>query len=225
MNNRIILISKFLERNTKINLSAIRDEQWVYDKHIIDALTLTQFELIQPWMMVADVGTGGGRPLLALAQYYTNTNFVGIDGRRKKIEAVQAIAIESWINNVKTQRGRIEEIKWSYDIVTARAVAYADVLLDRIHPILKPGGSMVLYKLDTEEENAIIMMRCNKNRYDITQRHHYQLMWDEQQWNKDEFTWERIIDLNTPWGGDEKAKRILWILTKHRSHQQTKKKL
>lgn len=200
MNNRKLLISRFLERNTKLNLSAIRDEQWVYEKHIVDALEIIQFDIIKPDMLVADVGTGGGWPLLALAQSYPNTEFVGIDGRRKKMEAVQAIAIESWIHNVETQRGRIEEVKWSYDIVTARAVAYADVLLDWIHPILKPGWSMILYKLDTEEENTIITMWCNKNRYDITQRHNYQLEGDE-------------------------TKRILWILTKHRSHQQTKKQL
>jgi hypothetical protein len=53
------------------------------------------------------------------------------------------------------------------------------------------------------------MMRCNKNRYDITQRHHYQLQ-NEQQW--------------IPEKGDD-TKRILRILTKHRSHQQTKKQL
>ncbi len=200
MNIRTTLISKFLERNTKLNLSAIRDEQWVYEKHIIDALEVIQFDIIKPDTVVADVGTGGGWPLLALAQSYPDTEFVGIDSRRKKMEAVQAIAIESWINNVETQRGRIEEVTGSYDIVTARAVAYADVLLDWIHPILKPGGSMILYKLDTEEENAIIMMRCNKNRYDITQRHHYQLE-------------------------NDTTYRILWILTKHRSHQQTKKQL
>lgn len=199
MNNRILLISRFLERNTKLNLSAIRDEQWVYDKHIVDALEVIQFDIIKPDMVVADVGTGGGWPLLALAQTYPDTEFIGIDGRRKKMEAVQSIAIEAWLNNVTTQRGRIEQVRWSYDIVTARAVAYADVLLDRIHPILKPGGSMILYKLDTEEENTIIMMRCNKNHYDITQRHHYQLENDEHE-----------------------TKKILWILTKHRSHQQNK---
>lgn len=196
---RTNIISRFLERNTKLNLSAIRDEQWVYDKHIVDALELIQFDIIKPDMVVADVGTGGGWPLLALAQVYPDTQFVGIDGRRKKMEAVQSIAIEAWLHNVTTQRGRIEQVRWSYDIVTARAVAYADVLLDWIHPILKPGGSMILYKLDTEEENTIIMMRCNKHHYDITQRHHYQLENDEHE-----------------------TKRILWILTKHRSHQQTK---
>lgn len=200
MKQRTTLITRFLEWNTKLNLSAIRDAQWVYDKHILDALEVTQFNIIQPWMKIADVGTGWGRPLLALAQYYPDVDFIGIDARRKKMEAVQAIAIESWLDNVQTQRGRIEEIRWSYDIITARAVAYADILLDRIHPLLKPGGSMVLYKLDTEEENHIITDRCSAHHYDIIQQYHYQLSWDI-------------------------TKRILWILTKHRSQQQQKKQL
>ena len=215
MNTHTKLIETFLTRNTKLNLSAIRDEQWVYDKHIVDALTLTQFEVIQPWMLVADVGTWGWWPLLALAQHYPEAEFIWIDARRKKMEAVQAIAIKSWINNIETQRGRIEEVRWSYDIVTARAVAYADVLLDRIHPILKPGGSMVLYKLDTEEENAFIMMWCNKNHYDITQQYHYQLESDKQQSNSES---GEICE-------KQDTKRILRILTKHRSHQQSKKKI
>gem|GEM_PF-596903 len=95
MNSRTTLISRFLDRNTKLNLSAIRDEQSVYDKHIMDALEVLQFDIIKPDMVVADVGTGGGWPLLALAQSYPDTQFVGIDGRRKKMEAVQTIAIES----------------------------------------------------------------------------------------------------------------------------------
>jgi len=61
----------------------------------MDALEVLQFDIIKPDMVVADVGTGGGWPLLALAQSYPDTQFVGIDGRRKKMEAVQTIAIES----------------------------------------------------------------------------------------------------------------------------------
>lgn len=68
---------------------------------------------------------------------------------------------------------------------------------------------MILYKLDTEEENTIIMMRCNKNLYDITHRHHYQLESDKQQSPSDK----------------PDTKRILRILTKHRSHQQPKNRL
>ena len=174
----------------------------------MDALEVLQFDIIKPDMVVADVGTGGGWPLLALAQSYPDTQFVGIDGRRKKMEAVQTIAIESWLNNVETQRSRIEQVRWSYDIVTARAVAYADVLLEWIHPILKPWGYMILYKLDTEEENMIIRRWCERNRYDVHIQHPYQLNDDKQGLRSTK----------------QETKRILRILKKHRSHEQSKKR-
>lgn len=36
------LVNVFLEKNNHINLSAIRDEQGVYDKHIRDALEVAK---------------------------------------------------------------------------------------------------------------------------------------------------------------------------------------
>jgi len=198
METRTTLITAFVEYNSQINLSAIRAPQDIYDKHIVDALEITQLDVIKPKMLVADIGTGGGWPLLALAQYYPETNFVGIDATRKKVNAVRSIADQARLTNVTAQRWRVEDLTGSYDIITARAVAYADVLLDWIHPLLKPGWAMILYKLDTEEENKYITRRCGNNHYDITHEHHYQLAWDE-------------------------TSRILRVLTKHRSHQQKQK--
>lgn len=52
------LITVFLEKNAQINLSAIRDVDGVYKKHILDSLeTMNAFEFL-PGMHVADVGTG-----------------------------------------------------------------------------------------------------------------------------------------------------------------------
>ena len=53
------LIKVFLEKNSQINLSAIRDEQGVYDKHIRDALEVAKVFDFQNDMQVCDVGTGG----------------------------------------------------------------------------------------------------------------------------------------------------------------------
>gem|GEM_PF-4671873 len=64
------------------------------------------------------------------------------------------------MSNVQIKWGRIEQMHERYDIVTARAVAYADVLLDWIHPLVKTTGMMILYKLDTDEENGIIITWC-----------------------------------------------------------------
>ena len=58
------LVSIFLEKNTHINLSAIRDEEGVWVKHIEDSLiTLPLFEQFgDKKLKILDLGTGGGFP-------------------------------------------------------------------------------------------------------------------------------------------------------------------
>jgi 16S rRNA (guanine527-N7)-methyltransferase len=52
------LVDVFLEKNKQINLSAIRDEQGVFDKHIRDALEVKNVFDLTSDMKVCDVGTG-----------------------------------------------------------------------------------------------------------------------------------------------------------------------
>ena len=58
--------------------------------------------------------------------------------------------------NCKALHGRVEDHKKKYDVVTARAVAYADKLLPWIDSILKSWWHAILYKLFTNEEDALI---------------------------------------------------------------------
>gem|GEM_PF-4061183 len=67
---------------------------------------------------------------------------------------------------------------------------------------------MILYKLDTEEENMIIRRWCERNRYDVHIQHPYQLNDDKQGLRSTK----------------QETKRILRILKKHRSHEQSKKR-
>lgn len=55
------LVSIFLEKNTQINLSAIRDEEGVWTKHIEDSLiTLPLFDQFgDKKIKILDLGTGG----------------------------------------------------------------------------------------------------------------------------------------------------------------------
>ena len=62
---------------------------------------------------------------------------------------------------------RAEEHKVQYDIVTARAVAYADQIIPRCLPLCKKGGLICLYKELKPEEREEILIQCkkhNKNR-------------------------------------------------------------
>ena len=78
MINRKDLVKVFLEKNKQINLSAIRDENWVMLKHIKDSLELEKIIEWNEWMKVADVWTGGGFPLMPLAISHPECNFMWI---------------------------------------------------------------------------------------------------------------------------------------------------
>lgn len=167
------LIQTFLERNSRLNLSAIRDAEGVYTKHILDSIELDNVLTLASGATLLDVGTGGWFPLLPLASKYPEVLCTGIDARRKKIDAVNAIIQEVGIQNAKALRWRIEEHRQKYDYVTARAVAYSDILVPELIKVTKPWGNIILYKLFTEEEHRSIRDLCRRYHVQLQHEHYY----------------------------------------------------
>ncbi|MDD2907155.1 MAG: 16S rRNA (guanine(527)-N(7))-methyltransferase RsmG [Candidatus Gracilibacteria bacterium] len=146
----------FKEKNSQINLSAIRDDAGIIEKHFIDSVMLNVF--IELEGKVADMGTGGGFPLIPLAIINPNVKFVGIDSVGKKLKAIEEFCEKLDIKNVTTLNGRAEVIgqnldyRESFDFVTSRATAFFPTLLEYVIPLLKVGGIFCAYKLDDKEE-------------------------------------------------------------------------
>lgn len=162
------LVDIFLEKNSQINLSAIRDADWVYTKHILDGLEANNHkfvdELFQHAKNMLDIGTWGGFPLLPLAIHYPHIDCYGIDARKKKTLAVEDIALQLWLENVTLHRWRAEDKKlalWRYDIVTARSVTYADPLFDLCFRLIERKGWMIWWKQFTFEEDATVIELSN----------------------------------------------------------------
>ena len=177
---RNTLIQLFLEKNKQINLSAIRDEEWVRVKHIQDSLELEKIIEWKEWMKIADIWTGGGFPLMPLAISHPECNFVWIDSVRKKTIAVWEILNELWVKNVEMMRTRIEEITWqTFDLVTARAVAYSDKLLNRATPLVKKWWRIALMKQINHEERKVLLDTAKKKKLVLEKEYKYQLFdWD-----------------------------------------------
>lgn len=173
------LITCFLDRNSKINLSAIRDADGVREKHILDSLELTKVYQIPTWATCLDLGTGGGFPLLPLAMTHPAVKFTGIDARKKKVEVVNQMIASLGVSNVRALRGRIEEHHDRYDMVVSRAVAYADQLFSRAIPHLKPWGVLSCYKLFTPEEDHLIITLMRQYQLQMIALHHYRLPHDQ----------------------------------------------
>ncbi len=124
------LIDVFLAKNGELNLSAIRDADGVFVKHIQDSLELLKIIQIPDDVLVVDVGTGGGFPLLPLAMSCPQVHFTGIDARRKKVAAINDMLDVLHISNAQAVWVRVEDYALARaDIVTARAVAHVDVII------------------------------------------------------------------------------------------------
>ena len=145
-----------LEVNQNMNLTAITDTADVIAKHLADSVIASRY--IPQGARVCDVGCGGGFPSLPLAIIRPDITIVGIDSTEKRINYVNESAKRLGLTNLTAIAGRAEdlsrtELRESFDICTARAVANLPVLSELCIPFVKLGGSFVAMKgkLSSEE--------------------------------------------------------------------------
>jgi len=145
-----------MEKNSQINLSAIRDADGIIEKHFIDSLMLAIFTDVE-WK-VADMWTGGGFPGIPLAIIAPETHFTLVDSVGKKLRCVDEFANTLELDNIDTLVWRAEDIgkdvkhRESYDMVVSRATAFFPTLLEYTIPLLKVGWILAAYKLTDKEE-------------------------------------------------------------------------
>ena len=173
------LANTFLEKNSQINLSAIRDLEWIKIKHINDSLELNKVLKIPEGAKVLDLWTWWGFPLLPLAITNPKADFTWIDSRRKKIQAIQEMINNLWLRNIRLVRWRIEEHKGNYDIITARAVSYIDNLLKRTKHLIKKWGILAFYKQYSPQEYKDMEKLLPRYKLKLLKIHHYKLFNDD----------------------------------------------
>ncbi len=141
-------IDIFLAQNAKLNLISKNDEKYLWEKHILDSLSIEKFfnTIDITGMRLLDIGTGGGFPAVPVALAYPTLEVFGLDSIRKKINAIEAIKEELEIKNLHTLCDRAENIKERFDIVTSRAVASLKIISRYALPLLKKDGYFIAYK-------------------------------------------------------------------------------
>ena len=151
------LSSHMLEVNKSLNLTAIKDEDGVILKHLVDSSACVRY--IPENARIADIGCGGGFPSLVIAILRGDVSVLGVDSVAKKVKYVDETATLLGLNNVSVSSRRAEELgqngeyRESFDIVTARAVARLNILCELCLPLLKVGGKFIAMKaLTTKEE-------------------------------------------------------------------------
>lgn len=156
----------FLRQNAVLNLISKNDEKYLWEKHIYDSLSIEKFfeKYGTNFKTLLDFGTGGGFPSVPIALAYPELSVTAMDSIRKKINAVSALKDELDIKNLSPICGRVETLNKEFDIVTSRAVASLDKIVEYAMPRLAKDGYFVAYK-SQKAQDEIDLARKSLKKY------------------------------------------------------------
>jgi len=158
-----------IEYNKIMNLTGITDKEDVYLKHYYDSLSLIRIINLEEYKSLCDVGTGAGFPGIVLKIVFPNLKVTLIDSLNKRINFLKVVIRELELEDIEAFHCRAEEYAIKniekFDLVTSRAVATTNVLLELCIPILKVGGFFIAMKANMESEpsfeNAQKELNCS----------------------------------------------------------------
>ncbi len=157
LNQFYIYMQLLIEWNEKINLTAITEPEDIIDKHFIDSISIVPY--IKENSKILDIGTGAGFPGIPLKITLHGSKITLLDSLNKRIVFLEEVIQKLKLKDIKAIHSRAEEFakaneqRESYDIVTSRAVARLNVLIEYMLPFVKIGGSCICMKsADINEE-------------------------------------------------------------------------
>jgi 16S rRNA (guanine527-N7)-methyltransferase len=174
-------LTLFLEYNNHTNLSAIRDEKGIIEKHFIDSLygvgvidglysrhsdegriQVSEHRSFVPeddgTLKLLDIWSGWWFPGIPLKIVIPELQVTLLDSVGKKVKAMDHFVRKLDLENISAIQERAEilaknpEHRGCYDIVVSRATAYITDILPWALPFLTPKGKVLLYKMPSKEE-------------------------------------------------------------------------
>jgi 16S rRNA (guanine527-N7)-methyltransferase len=144
----------------------LTDPSTAVDAHVADALVALELEQVRGARRIADLGSGAGFPGLVLAVALPDARVFLVESSSKKCAFLARAAEAMELTNAEPVPSRAES--WddgigTCDLVTARAVAPLNVLVEYAAPLLVAGGALVAWKGrrdDGEEADAAAAARA-----------------------------------------------------------------
>ncbi len=143
--NQIKILDKYvnllIEKNKVINLISRKDEENVWESHILHSLALQFLFDFKNIAKIMDIGTGGGLPGIPLKIFNENISLDLVDSIEKKINAVKMFIEQLELKNTRALCSRVENLGMNYsgkyDLIICRAVAPLKNLINWSKPLLK----------------------------------------------------------------------------------------
>ena len=151
--------------NEKMNLTAITDKKDVYLKHFYDSLTILKVIDLNNIDTLCDIGTGAGFPGLVLKICYPHLKVTLLDSLNKRLLFLKEVIDVLKLKDVTLVHERAEEYALKnrevFDLVTARAVAPLNILLEYSLPLVKKNKYFIALKGKNEDNyfNALNILK------------------------------------------------------------------
>lgn len=160
-----LYLGLLLEANKTVNLTAIRDPDEAWHRHILDALSLLPILAgeLGEGARLADVGSGGGVPGIPLAIVLEGAiqglRVTLIESTGKKARFLEAVIERLGLSHVRVVQARAERLgqdranhREKYDAVIARAVGRLAIVAELTVPLARKGGLVLLVKGQRADE-------------------------------------------------------------------------
>lgn len=127
----------------------MRDPQAILADHLADSLVALQMPPLRSAERVADIGSGAGVPGLPLAIARPQTLFALVESAARKCSFIEQTSRACELANVTVVHSRVES--WAperadFDVVTCRAVAALEVVVEYAAPLLRLGGCLIAWR-------------------------------------------------------------------------------
>lgn len=135
-------VSLILRWSTRVNLTAIHNEDGIVSRHIIESIVVS-VKLPNAIATLLDFGSGAGLPGIPIAICRPEIHVTLAESQNKKAaflqEAVRVLGLSARVHS-----GRAEELKSQFDCVTLRAVDKMAAAVTSAVRLVAPGGWLAL---------------------------------------------------------------------------------
>lgn len=121
-----------------------REVPRLWDRHLMNSAVVVP--RLPESSRVADIGTGAGLPGIVWAIARPDVHVTLVEPLLRRTRFLEETVEVLGLDNVVVHRGRAEDVRQTFDVVTARAVAALDKLARWCMPLVAPGGVLLAMK-------------------------------------------------------------------------------
>lgn len=142
-----------IEDGVKLGLIGPREVDRIWERHILNCAAIS--ELITDGDSIIDIGSGAGLPGIVLAILNPNSKVTLIEPMQRRCDFLSNTVQKLDLKNVNILKDRAENVSLQAQVVTSRAVAPLNKLLEWSLPLVVKNGKVLAIKGEKAKDELV----------------------------------------------------------------------